>query len=174
MRFGLSLCFLLTLALPAVAYRGLPPQESIGNFGKIDERLYRGAQPDASGLKSLKRLGVKTIINLRMANDVWQAEETEAQANGITYINLPMRGLGRPTDEQVRQALSMIDTLPAPIFIHCKHGCDRTGTVVACYRIAHDKWSGESALREAVQYGMSKLERGMKQLITEFAKALAH
>src|SRR5579872_693185 len=51
--------------------RGLPEQEGILNFGKVNERLYRGAQPDTEGMKSLKRLGVKLIVNLRMADDSW-------------------------------------------------------------------------------------------------------
>ncbi len=63
--------------------RGLPVQESILNFGKVSERLYRGAQPDANGIKSLKKLGVKLIVNLRMPGDGWKDEAVEATANGI-------------------------------------------------------------------------------------------
>src|SRR5689334_9384351 len=56
--------------------RGLPAQEGIGNFGRISEHLYRGAQPDAEGMKSLKKLGVKLIVNLRMPDDSWKDEAT--------------------------------------------------------------------------------------------------
>src|SRR5207249_10137555 len=62
----------------------------ISNFARVNNRLYRGAQPNDRGIKSLARLGVKTIINLRMTNDVWSAEEAEARAVGIAYTNVPM------------------------------------------------------------------------------------
>lgn len=149
--------------------RGLPAQEGIYNFGKVSEGLYRGAQPDEAGIQNLKRLGIKTIVNLRMPDDVLSGEETQAHANGITYTNVPLRGLGRPTDEQVKNVLALIETLPAPVFVHCQHGCDRTGTIVACYRIQHDKWLSETALDEAGHYGMSPFERGMRKFVKEFA-----
>src|SRR5690348_18025214 len=72
--------------------RGLPVQEGILNFGKISERLYRGAQPDSAGIQNLKRLGVKLIVNLRMPGDCWKNEAAEAAANGILYTNFPMSG----------------------------------------------------------------------------------
>jgi protein tyrosine/serine phosphatase len=66
----------------------------------------------------------------------------------------------------------MIETLPGPVFIHCQHGCDRTGTVIACYRIKHDKWPTEKAFKEAMLHGFSWLERGMKRSVLAFGKAL--
>src|ERR1051326_8119028 len=113
--------------------RGVPAEAGVGNFGKINDRFFRGAQPDAAGITNLARLGIKKIINLRMANDCVKSEASEALAQGILYTNVPLRGLGRPTDEQVCEVLEMIDSLPGPVFLHCKHGCDRTGTIVACY-----------------------------------------
>ena len=164
------------LLLPLIATlctageRGLPPSEGIGNFGKVNDRLYRGAQPDAAGVKNLARLGIKSIINLRMANDVWKAEVTEARANGITYTNVPLKGVGRPTHSQVATLLALIENLPSPVFVHCEHGCDRTGTIIACYRIRSDRWSNDAALAEARKYGLSKLERGMINYVREFGK----
>jgi protein tyrosine/serine phosphatase len=170
----LRLCVLLFLAAGNIAparERGLPPSEGIRNFGKVSDGLYRGAQPDAAGIRNLAKLGVKTIINLRMTNDVWKAEAVEASANGITYTNVPLKGLGRPLDSQVATLLTLIETSPGPVFIHCQHGCDRTGTIIACYRIRHSSWSGKSALREAANYGLSKFERGMRKYILQFGKA---
>ena len=151
----------------------MPAAEGIGNFGKINDSLYRGAQPDAAGIKHLARLGIKSIINLRMTNELWKAEAAEARAIGITYTNVPLKGLGRPTDAQVSTLLSLLETLPAPIFVHCKYGCDRTGTIIACYRIRRDHWSSRAALNEARKYGLSTLERGMIACIRDFGKASA-
>jgi protein tyrosine/serine phosphatase len=148
--------------------RGLPAQQGILNFGRVSERLYRGAQPDSSGLQSLKRLGVKMIVNLRMPGDGWKEEAAEAEANGIVYTNFPMHGTGRPDSEQVKQILALFEKCSGPVFIHCRHGCDRTGTIVACYRIQHDGWSNDLAMREAKRYGISRFEFLMRRFVRSF------
>lgn len=165
-----SLACLLCVAGCATGPRGFPAAEGIINRGRVTDSLYRGGQPNLLGLESLKRTGVKTIVNLRMANDVWVSEEAEARSNGMIYTNVPMRGVGRPTARQVAQVLSIIETSAAPVFVHCEHGCDRTGTIIACYRIKHQQWTSQQALSEARQYGISKWEFGMKDFVVDFAK----
>lgn len=139
------------------------------NFHTVNERLYRGAQPRAGGVKRLAALGSNTIINLRADDEGSRREEKEARAVGLRYFNIPFRRLGRPTDEQIEQVLAIIN---APengrVFIHCQHGSDRTGTVIAVYRIAHDGWTSEEAKREANRYGMKVWQRGMKDFISDY------
>jgi uncharacterized protein (TIGR01244 family) len=164
----LGLVFLI--AGCATRPRGFPAREGIANFDLVNEHLYRGAQPNALGIANLERLGIKTIINLRMPAETWATEDKEASRHGITYTNVPMKGFGRPTDEQVANVLSIINASQSPIFIHCQHGCDRTGTIIACYRIAHDGWTSDKALTEARLYGMSAWELGMKNYVRSFGK----
>ncbi len=152
------------------ADRGVPAQHGILNFGKVSGGLFRGAEPDATGIRNLKTLGIGAIIDLRMPKEVWKPEQTEAHAQGILYTNFPMRGLGRPTGKQVREVLSLMETLPGPIYVHCQHGCDRTGTIIACYRIEHDHWTCDAAFQEARHYGISWFERGMKSFVMDFGK----
>jgi protein tyrosine/serine phosphatase len=170
--------FLIVLALLAsapcqAADRGVPASHGITNFGQVNPHLYRGAQPDASGMASLKELGVKTIICLRMTNDLWKPEGVEATNNGMIFINIPLSGAARPKDADVARALSAIENSPGPVFVHCCYGCDRTGTIIACYRIQHDQWTGAAAQKEADHYGMSTLEFGMRKFIANFAAKLA-
>jgi len=161
----------MSICLCGAGQRGQPPQEGILNFGKINDNLYRGAQPDAAGMANLKKLGVKTIINLRQPGKSWVAEVEQARAQGLVFTNIPLSGLGRPKDQDVRLILAAIKGLPSPVFIHCEHGCDRTGTIIACYRIQNEKWSNAAALAEAEYYGISKLERGMRKFILAFGIA---
>ena len=150
--------------------RGLPPQQGIRNFGQVSDALYRGAQPDTNGINNLKRLGIRSIISLRQPGRSWDAEAAAARAAGLVCTNFPLSGISAPKPAEVRQVLATIDSLPGPVFIHCAHGCDRTGTIVACYRIQHDKWSAETALGEADRYGMSRFERGMRLYVMEFGR----
>jgi protein tyrosine/serine phosphatase len=120
-------------------------------------------------MQKLATLGVGTIINLRDDDERAQAEGREAQAAGLRYFNIPFGRLGRPADDQVEQVLSIIN---APengvVFVHCAHGADRTGTVVAIYRISHDRWTSEQAKQEANRYGMKFWQRGMKDYIDDY------
>ena len=147
--------------------RGFPPEHQIVNFDRVDSRLYRGAQPTVNGIVYLKALGVRSIVNLRLKNDIMPGEQIAAEELGMTFTNLPLNGVSAPTAAQMDQLLSIIEYLPEPVFIHCQYGCDRTGCVIACYRI-RSGWSNEQALQEAKSYGISPLLQGMRELIRTY------
>ena len=80
-----------------------------------------------------------------------------------------MPGLSAPSDEQVSRVMAIIDNPDyQPVFIHCKRGSDRTGTIAAIYRISHDGWDAERAIAEAKHYGMSWAEFGMRGYISGY------
>lgn len=146
-----------------LAYNELP------NFHQVNTQLYRGAQPMRAGIQRLIQLGVKTIINLRADDQNSRVEEQEARALGLNYFNVPFHRLGRPTVEQVQRVLSLISAVEnQPVFVHCKQGADRTGIVIALYRIDHDRWTGERAKAEANRYGLKPWQWGMKDFIDDY------
>ena len=149
--------------------RGMPAADGIRNFGRVDHTLLRGAQPDEPAMASLQRLGVRTIINLRLPDDTWPGEEASARAHGLGYVSEPLPGLSAPDDAQVAQVLALIASSPPPIFIHCEHGSDRTGTIIACYRMQHDGWPLERAFAEAKLHGFSPFQIGMRRYIRAFS-----
>ena len=163
-----AVLFLCVALSAAGATLGFPADEQIVNFHKVNASLYRGSQPNAAAIEWLRGEGVKSIINLRMANDVWPGEAEVATARGILYTNIPLNSLSAPTRDQMKTVLAAIALLPKPVFIHCQHGRDRTGTAVACYRIDRDGWSSQKALTEAEGYGLSPFELEMKQFIRHF------
>lgn len=170
LRLLLCIAALCVASIAFAADRGVPASHGIVNFGKVNEHLYRGAQPDADGIANLKKLGVALIINLRTSNEMRETERAEAASNSLLYTNIPLKGMSRPSDRDITRILSAIETAPGPVFVHCEHGCDRTGTVIACYRIKHDGWDARAAFQEANHYGMSDLERGMRSYVADFAR----
>jgi len=119
--------------------------------------------------RATAELGIKTIINLRGEDEVSLDEKKQAEAAGLHYFSVPMPGLSGPSDEVVARVMSIIDNPEnQPVFIHCKRGSDRTGTIAAIYRISHDGWTADRALTEAKGYGLSWMEFGMKNYIADY------
>ncbi|HMJ24952.1 MAG TPA: tyrosine-protein phosphatase [Pyrinomonadaceae bacterium] len=161
---------LMTLALNAVAQTEVRYAE-LPNFHLVNSQLYRGAQPKAGGLKRLKAIGVKTIVNLRGADEHTQEEEQEARTLGLRFYNVALPEFSKPKDQDVQRALDLINAPEnQPVFVHCRRGADRTGTVIASYRISHDGWTGLEAKKEAEKHGLSWTQLGMKHYIDEFYK----
>lgn len=161
--------FILFFALLPVFPADAIKAPAVHNFHQVEPHLYRGAQPTPAGIKDLAKLGVKTVVDLREGSEHSRFEKNVVNAAGMRYVSVPLKGFGAPSDEAVATILHLLDDSSAwPVFIHCKRGADRTGTLIACYRIVHDHWDNEKALKEAKLYGMSRLERAMEQYILEF------
>ena len=166
-----TLAALLSIALFVGCFtRGVAAANDIANFEQVNNELYRGAQPDLKAMQQLKVLGIKSIINLRMMNDVWKGEKGAATSVSMVYTNIPFAPLSAPTDAQIATVLAAIDAMPKPVFVHCQYGIDRTGLVIACYRIQHDHWPNSKALKEALVHGMSRFEVEMHNYIERFNK----
>jgi protein tyrosine/serine phosphatase len=148
--------------------RGFPPNNGIGNFDRLDDKVYRGAQPSHEAIAKLAKAGVTRVINLRLPGDTAPYEKSACRAEGIEYFNVPIGGFSAPTDAQVHRVFSFIETAHGPVYIHCQWGCDRTGTMCACWRIHHDGWSNAQALQEAVIYGLSPWEQSMRYYILHY------
>lgn len=152
-------------ALPIRAALEQTQGNGLHRFYRVDEHIYRSAQPSREGLQSLAKLGIKTVIDLRGANE--RAGESQLlESIGIKYVNIPMPALGAPSLESVKQALALlIDQNAWPILVHCEHGVDRTGTVIACLRISQDGWSNQKALDEAKRLGLASIQTAKKHFI---------
>jgi protein tyrosine phosphatase (PTP) superfamily phosphohydrolase (DUF442 family) len=145
---------LVLLLLGAPVFAGDAP--GIKNFDKVNDQVYRGAQPSDEGFRYLAKLGVKSIIDLREADSRSNAERNVVTAAGMKYINVPMTGLTPPSDAEITKIMSILeDSASGPVFVHCKRGADRTGAVIAAYHIQHEKWDNSRALKDAMAHHMS-------------------
>jgi protein tyrosine/serine phosphatase len=153
------------VAQTATGYDDLP------RFRQVSERLYRGAQPREGGICRLRELGINTIVNLRGPSENTIAEETEARALGLNYYNVALPNWGRPEDSHIARVLEIIDTPEnGKVFIHCKDGVDRTGMIVAIYRMRHDGWSSYQALGEAKRSGMRQTQFWMRDYVEDYGR----
>jgi len=127
------------------------PNVKIGNFGKMDDRLYRGAQPEKGEYASLADLGVKTVIDLR--NDPTNYEKSEVEALGMKYVNIPMSGWKYADDKDVDTFMSLMNNPETgPVYVHCKAGKHRTGLVGAVYRFHKYGWDYDQAYKEMKRF----------------------
>jgi tyrosine-protein phosphatase SIW14 len=140
------------------------------NFQIVNANVLRGGQPTDEGISRLAQRGVKTIIDLRLASEHSIPHEKQlVESNGMHFVSVPIRGMAAPTDEQLYGVLRILnDSKQWPVFVHCRRGADRTGTILACYRISHDSWNNQKALEEAKTYGISIFERAMRNFIEHF------
>ena len=169
--FPATLVALLFLSTAVFAQNASSDTE-LPRFQQVTERLYRGGQPRAGGLRRLRELGIDTIVNLRADGAEVRAEEAEAKALGFNYFNIALPNWGRPQDGRVRRILLII---AAPqngnVFVHCKEGVDRTGLIVALHRISHQGWPAGDALAEAERLGMRRVQFWMRDYAEDYGRS---
>lgn len=166
---------LRSLAALTTAPAALSPLQAAtgltNRFHLVAPSIYRGAQPEMERFADLAALGIRTVLNLRSSQDGVERERRVVEGLGMRFVNIPLRGYRSPTDEAIGKALVELDEASRtklPAFVHCKLGKDRTGTVIACYRIARQGWGNEDALREAKKLGMSPLQYRMQRYVRNF------
>ena len=162
---ALAILALLNLADAQVAAQS----KNLPNLYKVNENLYRGGQPTEAGIKELKRMGVKTVIDLRDDDDRARREEKLVTAAGLRFINIPLSNWFGPKTTDIDAILKQIDLAEnQPVFVHCKRGSDRTGTVIAVYRMTHDGWDAKRAGDEAEHFGIGWWQFGMRDFINDY------
>lgn len=140
---------------------------SVSNFECVSKNLYRGAQPSHKALEQLAKGGVRTIIDLRQEGSSSDKESEYAQQLGMNYVHIPL-GLKHAPSDKIAQAVSaVINPINQPVYVHCRQGADRTGTVCAVYRRLVHGWTYEKAYGEMRKHHFKPFLVGMKKIVKE-------
>lgn len=165
-----SVLLILCASLASAAERPAmwaKPLEVAGapNLHRVSNHLYRGAQPTREGMAGLEKLGVRTVLNLRSFN----SDRGEIKGTQLGYEHLTMKAW-HPEYKEALAFLKLVrDPAKTPIFVHCQHGADRTGTLCAIYRVAVQGWTKEDAVREMTDggYGFHEVWKNLPEWIAD-------
>ncbi len=166
------LCFAV-ISASAQTSPGSFPNVKIKNFGQMDERYYRGAQPEPGDYQSLADLGIKTVVDLR--NDPTDYEKSAAEAVGMKYVNIPMSGWKSPKDRDVQAFLDLLNNPETgTVYVHCKAGIHRTGITAAVYRFTKYGWDYDKAYKEMKNYEFSTgwVHGALKDYVVDYARKM--
>jgi len=136
----------------------------VDNFAKVTDGVWRGGQPSAEGMRTLKSMGVKTIVNLRAIS----SDRTELRGTELNYVHIRTSAAFLSDDEVAKALRIATDSAHRPVFIHCEHGADRTGAVIAAYRMVVQGWDSRKARREVGRFGFHKVWQNLDFYLDRF------
>jgi len=127
-------------------------ERGVPNFGEVTPTLYRGGLLSSEGLRALKKVGVNVVVDTH-ANS--KHEKKEVESLGMKYVAIPWH-CPWPRDEVFAKFLKVVhDNKGKKIFVHCRLGDDRTGMMVAAYRMAEEDWTADEAMNEMRSFGFT-------------------
>ena len=142
----------------------------IKNFGQMDNRFFRGAQPKENQYQELAALGITTVIDLQ--DDPTSYEKSNVEALGMKYINIPMSDSRYPESAKIEQFLKLVDDpTTGKFYVHCAGGRHRTGVMGAVYRFNHYNWNYDQVYAEMKKYDFyTRWGHGdMKKFVQDYA-----
>ena len=127
--------------------------EGVPNAGQVTANLYRGGQPTTTGFEVLANMGINIVVDLRGSRE---SESERVAKLGMRYVSIPWH-CPFPKDETFARFLILLRQNPGKkVFVHCRLGDDRTGMMVAAYRMAEQNWTAAEAKKEMEAFGFSR------------------
>jgi tyrosine-protein phosphatase SIW14 len=121
----------------------------VQNLYRVESDLFRSAQPSSAGFQELAALGVKTVLNVAGG----EGDAPVARGTDLNLLHVPMTAWGLRDDRVLEALRIMTNPRNRPLLIHCQHGADRTGAIMALYRVVAQGWSKADAVREMNEGG---------------------
>jgi protein tyrosine phosphatase (PTP) superfamily phosphohydrolase (DUF442 family) len=140
-------------------------------FYRLNESYTRGAAPSGEGVKTLQRLGIKALIDLRSAHDHTGEIKGAAELLGLSYHRVPLSVWYGPSDGEAKKFLSIVaDRSNGPFYVFCSDGMHRTGEMSAIYRIERERWKIERALKEMDEIGFRPYYYTLRNYVWTYAR----
>jgi hypothetical protein len=147
--------------------RRLTEARGVTYAAEVAPGLYRGGQPDAEGIAWLKAMGVRTVLNLRHFHGDTEGERVAAA--GMRYERIALESSDAPTRPQVERFLALVnDPKLRPIYVHCLHGVDRTGAMMAVYRMEMEGWPNVEASAEMQYFEAHDIWRDLRTFVQTY------
>jgi hypothetical protein len=147
--------------------RRLPDARGVAYAAEVAPGLYRGGRPNAEGVAWLKSIGIKTVINLRHYHG--DTEKQQVEAAGLRYERIVLESSDAPRPEQIARFLTLVrDPTLRPLYVHCKHGVDRTGAMMAVYRMEEEGWSNAAAFAEMDFFDSHTIWRDLRNFVRAY------
>lgn len=120
------------------------------NLHRINDSMFRSEQPTKIGIREIEKLGIHSVLSLRNI----KSDRSIRRKSSLKFYKKTINAWTM-TEYELIEALKLLVQSEKPVLIHCVHGSDRTGTVVAAYRIVFENWPKEKAIQEMLetQYG---------------------
>lgn len=164
----IPLILALVAAGPYTPAERIPDLRGISNVGRVAPGIYRGSTPTDEGLDTLKKMGIRTIVNLRHYHG--SAESRACRKRGFNYVGIRLESSDAPSETDVRKFLAvMTDTSRHPVYFHCWRGKDRTGAMCAVYRMDIQRWPLKAALAEMDAYGFYKGWKDLREFVMGYS-----
>lgn len=165
-------------------------EDYLVNFMTVSPMVLRGGQPDEDGLQLLKNAGVRLVVSLRhhsknstvqtssysffrrhTDDDEIDEEEKTCDRLGLKFMNISLDGISAPNFADIDRFVEVFeDETNLPIYVHCLHGRERTGFMLAAYRIKVQKWTADEAYKEMLQQGFDPLRTVLSDALFDYAK----
>ena len=143
---------------------------NIKNFGQMDDRFFRGAQPKENDYSQLAAIGIKTVIDLQI--DTKDYEKRQVEALGMRYVNIPMSDKDYPETAKIDEFLKLVhDPATGKFYVHCAGGRHRTGVMGAVYRFNLYNWNYDQVYAEMKKFDFyTRWGHGdMKKFVQDYA-----
>jgi protein tyrosine phosphatase (PTP) superfamily phosphohydrolase (DUF442 family) len=145
----------------------LPAAQGVDYAAQVAPGVFRGGMPDDIGVQWLRAQGIRTVINLRHYHG--DSEGELVRAAGMRYERIPLESTDAPEPEQVKRFLALVrDPQAQPVYVHCLHGVDRTGTMIAVYRMTVDGWTNSDALAEMEHFGAHSILHDLRRFVATY------
>ena len=193
---ALALFLVVTFLAGSVPAAELPADCSVPNaadlvvnFHRVDAEMYRGGRPAyrEDVYMRFAALGVRTVMNLEGGDQAQREKAIIERVNlrlmkenkpPLRFVSYPIEAftktiVGSPSEKDMSALFAEIEKAPKPIYVHCKHGKDRTGMVVLLYRVWRGEASFDEAYNEARYYHFSEWNFGLKHMLEHYRAAAA-